>query len=93
MKSIRLGLSQNPYDIMLERGGLAYIGERIRPLVRGKNALVVTDENVAPLYLQTVKTSLESAGFRACAKIVPVGEKFKTTSTYLDIIDTIGIER
>ena len=93
MKSIRLNLSQNPYEILLERGGLEQIGGKVRPLVHGKNALVVTDENVAPLYLQTVKTSLESEGFRTYAKVVKAGEQHKTTATYLDIIDALGKEK
>ncbi len=90
MKSIRLSLNQNPYDILLEQGGLESIGGFVRPLVRGKNACVVTDENVAPLYFKTVKNSFEREGFRVVAKIVKAGEKFKTTATYLDIIDTLG---
>ncbi len=92
MKSIRLGLSQNPYDILLEQGGLERVGEEVRPLVHGKSVLIVTDENVAPLYLDLATKSFERAGFRVVAKVVKAGEHHKTTETYLDVIDALGRE-
>ena len=90
MKKIFVNLNKNSYDILLEKGGLSFIGERVRPLVRGKKVLVVTDDNVAKFYLDTVCKSFEKVGFEVASKVLPAGEKSKNPKTYLDIIDTLG---
>ena len=90
MKNIRLNLNQNSYDVTLKESGLSDLGKFVRPLVKGKNVMVVTDDNVAKLYLDKVKASLLTQGFEVYERVVPSGEKSKTPSTYLDIIDALG---
>lgn len=90
MKSIRLNLNQNSYDILLEQGGLSRIGNFVRPLVKGCKVFVITDDNVAKHYLETVKKSLEGAGFNVSSQVVPAGETSKNTGTFLELIDSLG---
>ena len=88
MQNIRVNLNQNSYDIVFDR--FANLGGRVRPLVKGKNVLVVTDDNVARLYLAKVKESLEAQGFCVFESVVKSGEASKTPKTYLSIIDTLA---
>lgn len=69
------------YDIIIENGLLGRVGELIRPVVKGDNCLIVTDTNVAPLYLDTVTESLEAAGFTVSSHVFTAGEESKTFRT------------
>ncbi len=66
------------YEVHVERGLLARAGEKIAGHVRGRTACVVTDTNVAALYLGPVVSSLESAGFAVATHRLPPGEGSKS---------------
>lgn len=78
--------TQNPYEIHIERGLLDKCGEVISRVSKAKIAAVVSDGNVAPLYLERVTASLEKAGFKAVSFVFPAGEKSKTLGTLADIL-------
>jgi 3-dehydroquinate synthase len=65
------------YEAIVGRGALPDLGARSRPLVQGDAAVVCCDDNVAPLYLQQARESLESVGFSVAAIVVPAGEDQK----------------
>ena len=69
------------YDILVEPGGLAALGERLKE--RGLNGpvLVVSDTNLAPLYADRVLETLRGAGYLAQALVIPAGEAYKTLET------------
>ncbi|MBO4380545.1 MAG: 3-dehydroquinate synthase [Clostridia bacterium] len=89
MLKIRVNVASS-HEIVFEKGGLADIGERVFDVVKGKKVMIVTDDNVAKLYLDTVKRSLAAKGFDVFETIVSNGEKSKTPETYLNIIDKLG---
>jgi len=70
------------YDVLIGRGILSRSGEMIRPVLRGDTAMIVTDSNVAPLYEETVRSSLEGAGFTVHTFVFPAGEESKCIATY-----------
>lgn len=71
-----------PYEIKIEEGILQSAGKEVRAaLPNAKRAVVVSDSNVAPLYLQTVCASLEGAGFETASTVFPAGEASKRLST------------
>jgi len=49
---------------------------------RGKTAMLVSDDRVYALYGETVRTSLENAGFRVLDFVFPHGEASKNLQTY-----------
>jgi 3-dehydroquinate synthase len=51
------------------------------PRLRGKNGVVVSNETVAPLYLEMVQTWLAAAGYESTAVILPDGEAHKNFQT------------
>lgn len=67
-----------PYDVIIEKNSLGKCGELIkRVLPKAERALIISDSNVAPLYAEQVKTSLESAGYKVFVHVFPAGEQNK----------------
>ncbi len=75
--SVRVDLGARGYDILVGAGLLAAVGRYIRPLLRHPRVVVITDSNVAPLYLAAVKTALGEAGIECTAITLPAGEQTK----------------
>jgi 3-dehydroquinate synthase len=65
------------YDAVVGRGVLGDLGAMSRPLAQGAAAVVCCDDNVAPLYLQKARRSLETAGFSVAEIVIPAGEDQK----------------
>ena len=77
MKTLRVNIPGREYDIVSEAGILSRVGQLLRPVLKGKLAVIVTDDNVEPLYASRVARSLHQAGFQAAILEIPAGEKSK----------------
>ena len=67
-----------PYDVMIGSGLLANSGELIKQVLpKAERAVIVSDSIVAPLYADTVKASLEAAGYTVFSHVFPAGEQSK----------------
>lgn len=80
MSVIPVPLRDRGYDVVLERGLLGRAGEHLHAL-GCRQAVVLTDETVAALYLRRVMASLSAAGISARAMILPPGERNKSPET------------
>ncbi len=78
MKTLRVNLPGREYDIKIESGCLKRVGELIGEVKSACRVAIVTDSNVEPLYLETVKSSLENSGYTVTAITVPAGEQSKS---------------
>ncbi len=68
-----------PYDVLIRRGLIKCAGEEIKKVISLKPLAVVTDSNVAPLYLHTLIDSLKESGFENTQSFtLPAGEKTKS---------------
>lgn len=67
-----------PYKVHIGHGLLDDVGKMLSTLHRPCQAMVVTDTNVAPLYLKRLSASLAEAGFCVLESIVPAGEASKS---------------
>lgn len=83
----RFHLSSMPpaYDVIVHDGGLDELGELLKLRVDGSRVLLVSDENVAPLYAERALRSLRSAGFTAGQFVIPAGEAFKNIETVMSL--------
>ncbi len=77
MPTITVPLGERSYPIYIESGALESLGPRIHEALGEIAVAVVTDDNVAPLYLRRAVSSLEGAGLRVCAITLPHGEATK----------------
>ncbi len=75
MEQVRVELAERSYPIFIEQGLLTR-ADCFTPYIRGKQLLIVTNETVAPLYLDTLKKTLN--GFSIDEVILPDGEQYKT---------------
>ena len=75
--SVHVELGARGYDILVGEGLVGAAGRHIRPLLVHPRVVVVTDSNVAPLYLAAVETALGEAGIECAAITLPAGEQTK----------------
>ena len=67
-----------PYDVIIERGILCKCGNYIKQrLPKAGRCVIVSDSNVAPLYAETVKNSLETESYGVSVNVFPAGEEHK----------------
>ncbi len=69
------------YDVLIHKGLLHNCGKALASIFSPCTVCVVSDTNVAPLYLNEVKTSLTESGFQVTEFIFPAGEASKTPET------------
>jgi 3-dehydroquinate synthase len=74
---VHVALGRRSYDILVDGGLIARAGSLIAPQLQERRALIVTDATVARLYLEELAHSLEAAGIRQEAVILPPGEATK----------------
>lgn len=86
MKKISVKTS-HPYEVVIERGGLAKSGEYISQVTKSRKAAVITDDIVEKLHLQTVLDSMRSAGFECTVYAFPNGEQSKCLDNLGKIYD------
>ena len=74
MKTLTVALPGREYEILIAPGLLSRAGERIKAVLpKAKLLFVVTDSNVAPLYLDKLTAALTAAGFTVRSAVVPAG--------------------
>ena len=78
------------YDVTIGSGILSDVGEMIKNIKKVCRAVIVTDSNVDGLYSDTVKKSLEKAGFTVEKYVFPAGEKSKNAETFIDILEFLA---
>ena len=82
-----------PYSVQIGAGLLTQCGAILADILKTRRVAVVTDTNVAPLYLGTVVDSLESAGFHAAVHVLPAGEQHKNIETLSEILEFLAESR
>ncbi len=85
--TISLRLAHDAYTVLVDSDILSRAAQLTQAWTElsAKAAALVTDSNVAPLYAEGVRTSLESAGFRVTTIIVPAGESSKSMAQVASI--------
>jgi len=84
--TVTIDLGARGYEVRIGPGLLS-AAEEFLPWVRGAQACVVTDETVAPLYLERVAAAL--AGKEVVTHILPAGESVKTLHGANRIFDAL----
>jgi len=86
LATLNVELGKRSYPIVVGSGllrGKAFLD----PYLAGEEAVVVTNETVAPLYLDQVATSLKDR--RLICQVLPDGEQFKNLETFQSVFDTL----
>ncbi len=85
-QQLDVDLGERRYPIFIGRDLLSDPG-CYRPFVAGERVMIVSNETVAPLYLEAVRAGL--TGFEIDQVILPDGERYKDLGTLSQIFDAL----
>jgi 3-dehydroquinate synthase len=86
---VQVALGTRAYDIVIGRGLLASLGERVKALRASAKIAIVTDETVAKHHLAACEAALKSAGIECSVIVVPPGEGSKSYATFETVCEAI----
>ena len=96
MERLTVELGSRSYPILIGDGLLGEIGRHVAPLLRRPRAMIVTDEHVAPHYLDAVSAALTAEGIAVSSLILPAGEGSKSWAGLARLTEWLigeGVER
>ncbi|MBR3494164.1 MAG: 3-dehydroquinate synthase [Clostridia bacterium] len=93
MERIPVILEERSYEVLLDDGIAARPGKAVREVVPGRAVALVTDDHVAPLYLDHAEQSLQKAGFRTESLVLPHGEAAKSFASLEKVYDFLARAR
>ncbi|MBF0439871.1 MAG: 3-dehydroquinate synthase [Magnetococcales bacterium] len=85
--TLTVELDSRSYEIIIGSGVLSKIGELLKTRFTGQRVAIITNETVAPLYLEQTSASLTQSGFQVVPLVLPDGEIHKTWTTVQRIFD------
>ncbi|OAP41771.1 3-dehydroquinate synthase [Sinorhizobium americanum] len=88
-RKVRVDLGDRSYDILIGPGLIAAAGREIASRLKGRRMAVITDENVAPRYLEPLMASLKESSIDAVSLVLPAGEKTKSFEHLIPVCDAI----
>ncbi len=89
-ETVHVSTTSADYDVIVGTALLAEVGMRVREAAPADAAFIVSDTNVAPLYLEQVEASLREAGFPVASLVVEAGEVHKNLTTFGNILEAIA---
>ena len=96
MYNLNVNLPDKKYQIVIKKGIMSEIGEKIKEIYKAKKIAVITDTNVNKIYGDKLKDDLENSGFEVDFVVVEAGEKSKSISVLESVYDKLlsfGITR
>jgi 3-dehydroquinate synthase len=76
--TVKVALGERSYDIVIGRGLVSSLGQRIAALRPGAKLAIVSDEKVAKFHLSAAMAAAADAKLEAISLIVPPGESSKS---------------
>lgn len=89
MKTIKVTASKE-YNVVIGTGLISCIDRYVSGVAHACKVVLVSDSNVAPLYMDAVITALTAGGYTVLPYIFPAGEESKNGNTYLRILDFLA---
>ncbi|WP_301893515.1 3-dehydroquinate synthase [Mitsuokella multacida] len=77
MRKVRVALGEESYDILIGYGLEKELQSFVQESGFSKQAMLVTDSNVGPLYGEKVRAILEAGGLHVSVVTIPAGESSK----------------
>jgi len=90
---VPVAVSQHSYSIVIGRGQLITLGQRLAALRPGAKVAVVTDETVARHHLAATEAALASAGIASTCITVPSGESSKSFAILQHVCESLLASR
>jgi 3-dehydroquinate synthase len=87
--TVNVALGDRAYDILIGRGQLASLGQRVATLRPGARVAIVTEETVAARHLTAAEASFAAANIPAARVVVAPGEGSKSWKTFEQVCEAI----
>lgn len=81
MPRVRVTLPHHSYDVLIEPGVLARLGEKVGEVAPHRRCALISEKQVFDLHGEAALASLRSAGFEVCLATPELGEERKTLAT------------
>ena len=88
-RTLRVELGENSYPIVVGSELLNRVGEFLKPHLRSKKVLIVSDAFVKAVYMPVVHRSLTDAGLDVHTVEIPGGEESKSLAEFSRIQDSL----
>jgi len=86
----RVDLGPRSYDIHIEPGCLARLGQAMNALFETPSrCMVISNVTIAPLYLDQVRSNLQQAGWQVSDYLLDDGECYKNMHSFSQIMDAL----
>ena len=89
MKTVPVSASKS-YNVIIGSNILGTVGSYIRSFHKCTKVAIISDNNVWPIYGDTVSKSITSIGLSVCSYVFPAGEESKNGNTYLSIVNFLA---
>ena len=89
IETLHVPMGERSYDIFIGDGAISHAGSLIKDILKAPRAIIVTDENITPSWLEPLKTSLNDAGIKTREIILPPGEHTKSVSHLEQLLDNL----
>ncbi|MBQ9663250.1 MAG: 3-dehydroquinate synthase [Oscillospiraceae bacterium] len=93
MRSVSVHTPSSSYDVLIGSGILGELGARVRDLTAARRCVLVSGENVFPLYGEEALKSLRNSGLQAEALVFPSGESTKSLARYEELLNFLTEQR
>ncbi|MGH7880197.1 MAG: 3-dehydroquinate synthase family protein, partial [Candidatus Binataceae bacterium] len=90
---VPVALGERAHDIVIGRGLIGSLGERVKALRAGARTAIITDKAVAARHLGAAEAALRSAGIDSTTIVVPGGESSKSFATFETVCEAIVAAR
>ena len=91
-RTVRINVGKG-YDVYIENGILSHCGELFKKSAGNTRAAIITDSNVANLYLEKVVSSLKNEDIPVESFVFEAGEKSKNINTLTSILEFLAENR
>jgi 3-dehydroquinate synthase len=88
-ETVRVELGDRGYGIVIGPGLIDAAGPLLSDVLRTPRVIVVSDQNVAPIYLASLEQSLADAGIDSTNFVLPPGENTKDLDHLGNLLDDI----
>lgn len=88
VETLYVELGERTYPIVIGDGVMRQVAALLQDagISPASRLFVISDENVAPRYLQPLKQALETAGYRVADCVIPPGEQSKSLAVYEQVM-------
>jgi 3-dehydroquinate synthase len=93
---VRVDFGERSYDIVIGGGLLAQAAEWLQSVKLGKRGVIITDTNVVQHYGESLRETLQAAGFTVGMLDVPAGEASKSlrqANRLFEKLPSLGLDR